>query len=121
MAKAKSVPGAMEFLVYAQSKGVETFYISNRKIKLFSATQTNLINNGFPFADSTHILLRTSTNDKEPRRNKVRETNEIVLYFGDEFIVLPNPTYGTWLNALIEGAAPTANTDSLYKAQLINF
>lgn len=150
-AKAKSIPGAMEFLVYAQSKGVETFYISNRKIKLFTATQTNLINNGFPFADSTHILLRTTTNDKEPRRNKVRETHEVVLYFGDnlgdfmsdfddqpnqkrnaivrdiqndfgdEFIVLPNPTYGTWLNALIEGATPETNTDSLYKTQLINF
>jgi 5'-nucleotidase (lipoprotein e(P4) family) len=151
LAKAKSIPGAMEFLVYAQLKGVETFYISNRKIKLFSATQTNLRNNGFPFADSTHILLRTSSNDKESRRNKVRETHEVVLYFGDnlgdfmsdfdeqpnekrnalardiqndfgdEFIVLPNPTYGTWLNALIEGATPETNTDSIYKARLINF
>ncbi|MFW5808094.1 MAG: 5'-nucleotidase, lipoprotein e(P4) family, partial [Spirochaetota bacterium] len=30
-AKARAVPGAVEFLHYAQSKGVEVFYITNRK------------------------------------------------------------------------------------------
>ena len=150
-AEAKSIPGAVEFLKYAESKGVETFYISNRKVHLIAPTLLNLQNNGFPFADSTHIMLRTTSSDKEERRNKVREDFDVLLYFGDnlgdfmsvfdgkntkdrnaltlemkekfgdQFIVLPNPTYGGWMDAMKTGLPKNIDTDSLYKARLINF
>lgn len=150
LAKAESIAGAQEFLSYAAEKGVETFYISNRKIEFYDVTRKNLINNGFPFADTTHILLRTSTSDKEPRRAIVKENYEIVLLFGDNlgdfsnvfdnkstadryalveemkeefgkrFIVLPNPMYGAWDAAMFYDLV-VDNKDSVYKARLKSF
>lgn len=150
-AEAKAIPGAVEFLNYAAEQGVETFYISNRKVHLTEATLKNLQNQDFPFADSAHLMLRTNTGNKELRRNKVRETHEILLLFGDnlgdfnpafddkgtmerralvqqlknkfgeEYMVLPNPTYGAWMSALQVGLPKNINVDSLYRAQLINF
>lgn len=150
LAKAESIAGAQEFLSYAAEKGVETFYISNRKVVLYDATLANLISNDFPFADTTHLLLRTSTSDKEPRRAIVKENYEIVLLFGDalgdfssvfddkttaeryasveelkdqfgdKFIVLPNPMYGAWDAAMYKDIVVT-NKDSVYKARLRSF
>ncbi len=127
---AETVPGALAFLKYAASQGVEVFYISNRKTHLQDITLQNLQAHGFPNADTAHLMLRTTTSDKTARRNKVSQDYDIVLLFGDnlgdfshlfdvkdtktrqrltqethqewgnKFIVLPNPTYGTWLNAL---------------------
>lgn len=149
--EAKPIAGALEFLNYAAEKGIETFYISNRKIHLTEATLKNLQKYDFPFADSAHLLLRTNTSNKEARRNQVRQTHEILLFFGDNlgdfspafddkstkerhamvqqmknkfgerFIVLPNPTYGAWMNAMKEGIPANANIDSLYRSKLINF
>lgn len=151
LAEAKAIPGSLEFLKYAESKGVETFYISNRKAHLTAVTLKNLKMRGFPYATEDHILLRTSTSDKEERRNKVRETHDIIILCGDnlgdfaseydgqntktrndlaaqqeddfgaQYIVLPNPTYGAWLSAMTKGAPKGINMDSLYKTKLINF
>lgn len=150
LAKAESVAGAQEFLSYAAEKGVETFYISNRKVEFYDATRNNLISNGFPYADSIHMLLRTNTNDKEPRRSLVKENYDIVLLFGDNlgdfssifdgkstadrnalveenkaefgnrFIVLPNPMYGAWDDAMFYDLV-VDNKDSVYKARLKSF
>jgi 5'-nucleotidase (lipoprotein e(P4) family) len=150
-ASAKSIPGALEFLNYATDLGVETFYISNRKIHLLEPTLQNLQKNGFPFADTAHILLRTHTSNKEERRNKVRETHQILMFFGDnlgdfnaafdekpsvqrnklvkqmkaqigeDYIVFPNPTYGAWLDALKRENITIKSQDSLYKSKLIDF
>ncbi len=150
LAKAESIAGALEFIIYAADNGVEIFYISNRKMELFDVTQANLISNGFPYADSTHLLLRTTVNDKEPRRNIVKENFEIALYFGDnlgdfssvfdntsnairnalveenkdefgsKFIVLPNPMYGAWDAAMFNDIV-VDNKDSVYKARLKSF
>lgn len=120
------VPGAIDFLKYAESKGVEVFYISNRFDVQQPETLENLKNAGFPNADAAHILLKTESSAKEPRRKKVAETHEIVMLLGDnlsdftevfdgqstkkrnelaeslkadfgkKFIVLPNPMYGDW-------------------------
>lgn len=150
LARAESISGAQEFLNYAAENGVETFYISNRKVALLDATLRNLINNGFPFADTTHVLLRSTTSDKEPRRSIVKENYEIVLLFGDnlgdfsnifdnkstadrhalveenkelfgsKFIVLPNPMYGAWDAAMFHDLV-VDNKDSVYKARLKSF
>lgn len=150
-AEALAIPGSVEFLNYAASKGVETFYISNRKDHLTEASMKNLQLRGFPFADEEHIMLRTDSRDKEIRRNKVRENYNILLYFGDnlgdflsdfddqdnktrndlveklaadfgdQYIVLPNPTYGSWMTAMTLGAPEGAKADSIYRTMLINF
>ncbi|WP_321294915.1 5'-nucleotidase, lipoprotein e(P4) family [Marinifilum fragile] len=132
MAKAQATPGALEFLKYAESKGVETFYISNRDTTATKKTLQNLKELGFPFADEAHILLKTNTSVKTVRRNKVSETHDILILagdnigdfdeiledrsenygfgkvdsmkdlFGGKFIVLPNPMYGSWERQILK-------------------
>lgn len=124
--KAKALPGAKEFLNYAKSKNVETFYISNRKMPERKVTLKNLDSLGFPYADTTHLIFRTKESSKEERRQQVAKDYDIILLvgdniadfdvvfekrgddfgfslveqnkekFGDKFIVLPNPMYGDW-------------------------
>ena len=132
-AEAKAMPGALEFLNYAKSKGVEVFYITNRKIVGLEGTKKNMKALGFPFVDDAHLMLRDSTSDKEPRRQKVLEHYDIALFMGDnlndfasdfktktlketyaaveknkglfgtKYIMLPNPTYGDWEGKLYNG------------------
>ena len=126
MAKAAPTPGSLEFLKYAESKGVETFYISNRSVDDIEKTIQNLQAFGFPYADKDHILLKSDTSVKTKRRNLVSESHDILILagdnigdfdeiledrstafgfakvddmkeqFGKRFIVLPNPMYGSW-------------------------
>lgn len=140
---AKPLPGAVEFLKYAQSKGVETFYISNRKTSEVEATMKNLQNEGFPFADVEHLLFKEETSNKTARRNKVSENYEILLLIGDnlrdfdeifkeretnlgfdvvkenkeqfgkKFLILPNPMYGEWEKAIYGGKYPKTEEEML--------
>lgn len=128
--EAKLLPGALDFLKYAQSRGVEIYYISNRKESLKTATVQNLKNIGVPMADQEHVLLRhPGEKGKEERRIQVAKTHDIILLFGDnlgdfsgfdhlsaeergkavekqkeefgkKLIVFPNPMYGDWEEAL---------------------
>lgn len=129
-AKAEAIPGAVEFLSYAASKGVDVFYISNRGVGQVTATMENLKRTGFPQAQADHMLFKSDESSKEKRRLKVAEDHDIVLLFGDNlndftnvfekknvadrsseatrlksefgkrFIVLPNPIYGDWEGAV---------------------
>ncbi|WHY78849.1 5'-nucleotidase, lipoprotein e(P4) family [Neobacillus sp. WH10] len=129
-AEALPLPGAVEFLKYADSKGVVIYYISNRKEAQKEATLKNLQSIGAPQVDTDHVLLRQpSENGKETRRMEVAKTHEIVLLFGDnlgdfsgfdklsvsernqavenseeefgkKLIVFPNPMYGDWEGAI---------------------
>jgi 5'-nucleotidase (lipoprotein e(P4) family) len=131
-AEAKAIPGAVEFLNYIEEKGVEIFYITNRKMVGYEGTEKNLKRLGFPYVDKKHLLLRTDTSDKQPRRDIVAKDYEIVLLLGDnlndftsdfakksiderfaevelaysqwgtKFIVLPNPQYGDWDGAVFK-------------------
>jgi 5'-nucleotidase (lipoprotein e(P4) family) len=129
-AQAKALPGAIEFLKYAESKGVEIYYISNRDEINIVATIQNLKKIGAPMADREHVLLQKPNEiGKESRRMKVAKTHDIVLLFGDnlgdfsgfdhlspservnvvdrrreefgkKLIVFPNPMYGDWEDAI---------------------
>lgn len=132
MIKAKALPGAVEFSHFAKKHNVDVFYISNRSIDEFDVTLKNLQEQGFAFADSAHLHLRTTTSSKKERREKVLENYEIILLmgdnmgdfseifenrsenygfdvveenkekFGDKFIVLPNPMYGAWEKPILD-------------------
>jgi 5'-nucleotidase (lipoprotein e(P4) family) len=129
---AKPLPGAVEFSKYAESKGIEVFYISNRSVDVFDVTLKNLQKENFAFADSAHLLLKSDTRSKKSRRDIVLENHEIILLIGDnlldfseifedrsinfgfntidekkedfgtKFIVLPNPMYGDWEKEVFE-------------------
>ncbi len=130
LAKAKALPGSVEFLKYAASKNVEVFYITNRSFEERSVTINNLINQNFPMADTNHVITKTDESSKTTRRNKISENYRIVLLIGDnltdfdgvfdnaspelrenkinelksefgkKFIMLPNPMYGDWERAM---------------------
>lgn len=134
LGEAKAVPGATEFLNYAFKKNVEVFYISNRKDNAVGVTLTNMKNVNFPYADSAHVLFKTDDSAKKDRFDKVAKDYKILLfigdnlgdfsskfrapsiekryhltdslknYFGNRFIVLPNPMYGDWeTKGILEG------------------
>jgi 5'-nucleotidase (lipoprotein e(P4) family) len=128
--KATAVPGAVQFLQFAASKGFTLFYISNRDTSEISSTVKNLIDLKIPDADRSHMLFMSNTSSKEERRQHVAEKYEIVMLLGDnlndfmdifrgktiderseaadsqiaewgkKFIVLPNSNYGQWEDAL---------------------
>ena len=87
---------------------------------------------GFPDADTTHLVLKKGVSSKELRRKAIAEKYDILMLIGDnladfdvvfdkrgedlgfsavslnrekfgtEFIILPNPMYGPWINAAIK-------------------
>jgi 5'-nucleotidase (lipoprotein e(P4) family) len=109
---------------------VEVFYITNRLENERQSTLINLKKFGLPNADDNHLLLKSITSGKEPRRQQVAATHEIVMLlgdnladfsilfdkknpterfnntvssvkeFGNRFIVIPNPGYGDWESTL---------------------
>lgn len=129
---AKAIPGAVDFLNYAVSKGVKIFYVSNRDEVQKQATIANLKSVGFQDISNENVILRTTESAKEPRRKMISANYRIVLLVGDnlndfseifekksvderfaeveksrklfggKFIVLPNAMYGDWENAIYE-------------------
>ena len=132
-AEATALPGAVEFLRYANSRGVRVFYITNRKEIEKEGTARNLRQAGFPEVTDETLLVRTDKNSsmKEPRRAAIAARYRVVLLMGDNlndfaevfensktvdsriaatdqareqfgarFIVLPNPMYGNWEDAI---------------------
>ena len=85
MRKAKAVPGAVDFLNYAVSKGVKIFYISNRDEVQKQVTVDNLKSAGFADASADNVWLRQNPAEstKEPRRTNVAAKYRIVMLIGD--------------------------------------
>lgn len=83
--QAKALPGALEFLNYASSKGADVFYVSNRSNGTQKeATRKNLEKLGFPNTkDTSFMYFRDKESSKEMRRSKISETYEILLFCGD--------------------------------------
>src|SRR5918912_2450033 len=58
-AQAQPLAGAVEFLRYADARGVRVFYISNRREEERAGTVANLRKFGFPGVSDETLLLRT--------------------------------------------------------------
>lgn len=134
--RAAALPGAVEFLRYAASRGVTVFYVTNRDAALQEATRANLRKQGFPLRDDLETVFTRGSkpewkdSDKAPRRKFVAQSFRIVLlmgddlndflsgvktspaeraataaafagYWGSRWILLPNPVYGSWEDALL--------------------
>lgn len=129
---AKAIPGAVEFLKYANQKGVRVFYVSNRADSQKQATMDNLKAVGFPDVSDETMLLQTAESNKEARRKIVLAKHRIVLLvgdnlndfaenfekksiadrfaetdkdknlFGSKYIVLPNAMYGAWESSIYD-------------------
>ena len=84
-AEAKPIPGAVDFLRYANSRGVRVFYVSNRdKAKELEPTMKNLRALNFPDVSEQTVLLREpNVSSKQPRRDLIGTRQRIVLLVGD--------------------------------------
>jgi 5'-nucleotidase (lipoprotein e(P4) family) len=84
-AAAKALPGSVDFINFARSKGVAVILISNRKTDEKENTLLNLVNVGVSFDDTTQIFLRGKNvpSGKQSRRDQVSEKYEVILYIGD--------------------------------------
>jgi 5'-nucleotidase (lipoprotein e(P4) family) len=132
-AEANALPGAIEFLNFVKELDVEIFYISNRMEEELSQTITNMDSLGFPETRPEHFLLKSTTSNKFDRRNIILENYNVILYVGDnlgdfsndfdertnnyafeavdankelfgtQYIILPNPMYGTWEKGVLTG------------------
>jgi 5'-nucleotidase (lipoprotein e(P4) family) len=85
---APAVPGALEFLKYAQSRGVRPFYVTNRDLDEEAGTRRNLETLGFPLDPGIDTLLQRGENDwksdKTARREHVARTHRVLLLIGDD-------------------------------------
>ncbi len=130
--EAKPIPGAVEFLNYANRKGVRVFYVTNRNADEKQGTIDNLKQTGFPDVSDETVMVRATESSKEARRQAILQKHRIVLLIGDNlndlsniferksvadrfaevdktremfgrrFIVLPNAMYGDWESAVYE-------------------
>jgi 5'-nucleotidase (lipoprotein e(P4) family) len=84
-AECDAVPGALEFLNYANLRGVRVFYITNRKQIEKEGTARNLKKLGFPNVNDETLLVKPDNTDssKEPRRVAVSARYRVVLLMGD--------------------------------------
>ncbi|MBK7393914.1 MAG: 5'-nucleotidase, lipoprotein e(P4) family [Chloracidobacterium sp.] len=89
MRKAKAIPGSVDFLNYAVSKGVKVFFVSNRDEVQKQATMDNLKNVGFTDISADNVLLRqkddkgNNISTKTPRREFILQKYRIVILMGD--------------------------------------
>ena len=82
------IPGSKEFINYAKSKGVEIFYVSNRKAPGEAGTRKNLKSLGYPINDKIDTVLLRGENDKwgsekGTRRAYIAQDYRIILLLGD--------------------------------------
>lgn len=127
------VEGAVDFLTYAEARGVKVFYVSNRTVEEEPATRRNMQRYSFPMDSSMDTVLTSRekpdwTSAKSTRRAYIAKDYRILLNLGDNFgdfsdayrgseaerqkvyednrqrwgrewIMLPNPTYGSFESA----------------------
>ena len=85
-AEATAIPGALEFLKYANSRGVRVFYVTNRKPEVKEGTAQNLKKLGFPAVNDETLLMRDdpAIESKEVRRQAISAKYHVVLLMGDD-------------------------------------
>lgn len=142
--QAELVPGAKDFIQYAQEKGIEVFFISNRSKNSLAATYSNLIKLGIEC--KVNELLLKDDNSKLERRQTLDDHTVIMLIgdnladfhedfetelsleerdqlvmdthqaeFGEKYIILPNNLYGDWMTAIKRAAKGRAAQLELLK------
>lgn len=87
-AKATAVPGAIEFLKFAQMRGVALVYVTNRTCKANDEndpTVRNLRRLGAPWVPARLLCREGSSSDKGARRAAVAETYRVLMLIGDDF------------------------------------
>ena len=136
-----AMPGAANFLNAVDKLGVTIFYVTNKPEIMKEATLISMKAMKFPQVDDAHVLLDGGQSDKEYRFRKIEEDYNVVVYLGDSahdfpigmygknmnqrnaiadvnrelfgqtYILLPNPIYGSWLSLM--GSSSTYGNDGM--------
>ena len=96
---ADSVPGSVSFFKYAQSRGIDIYYITNRTKHdtIVQATMRNMNDLGFPFCspgDTAHFYFLDAADSaahrssKQSRRDAVENKDSVIVLLGDNLIDL---------------------------------
>jgi acid phosphatase len=95
---ATAIPGAAEFLAYANSRGVTVFYVTNRDEDERAGTMANLRKLGFPLQENgdTLLLRQNKESDKSPRRRLVADRYRVLLLAGDDLNDFANVRRAPW-------------------------
>jgi len=95
LARAKAVPGAVEFLQYADENGFNVFYVSNRKKKYVQeSSMNNLKALGFPQVDEEHFLLRLERSEDNPNPSNKQARRDQIMHGGYEIVLLIGDNLG---------------------------
>ncbi len=85
--KAEFLPGALEFLQFALSEGVEIFFVTNRVKEIEEATIRNYQKLGLNLPNKNDFILSRGENNwgsnKSSRRELLARDYRIVMMFGD--------------------------------------
>ncbi|WP_198598262.1 5'-nucleotidase, lipoprotein e(P4) family [Mangrovicella endophytica] len=96
---AKAVPGALDYLTYADSKGVKIFYVTNRNANQEEATRANMQALGFPMGGNVDTFLMSREKGwrsaKKTRRDFVAKDYRVVALVGDNFNDFSDAASGT--------------------------
>lgn len=85
-----AIPGALEFVKYADSKNVKIFYITNRAAETEKDTRENMQKLGFPLGGNVDTFLMHNEKPewgsaKSTRRAVVAKDYRVLLNIGDNF------------------------------------
>jgi acid phosphatase len=85
----QAVPGAVEFIANAQSRGVTVFFVTNRDHATEQATRLNLTSVGIKLPDPIDTVLSRNQrpdwgSDKESRRRFIAQSYRVIMLFGDD-------------------------------------
>jgi len=88
-AEARPIPGAVEFVRFAEERGVTIFYVTNRDAEFEEATRRNLVEAGFSLSEQTDVVLLRGersdwSSDKQGRRDLVAASHRVLLVLGDD-------------------------------------
>ena len=130
---ATPIPGAIDFIGFALERGVDVFFVTNRKHDTEQHTVNNLRQHFGTTVTGAQVLTRYEQSDwksdKTSRRSYIASTHRVLLlvgdnlndfvysedispeertdlarrhmeYWGKKWIILPNPMYGSWEEAL---------------------
>ena len=83
------LPGAADFLKYADSKGVQVFYVTGRGPQDRRITEDFLQKAGLPFPDGFHLLMNDGSGGKMNHFAKLARRYDIICYLGDNVADFP--------------------------------
>jgi 5'-nucleotidase (lipoprotein e(P4) family) len=84
-----AVPGAVEFISFAQSRGVTVFFVTNREHATKPITRVNLATIGVKLPDQVDTVLTRNerpdwSSDKTSRQTFIARSHRVLMLFGDD-------------------------------------